>query len=120
MMPKSATRRRIRSCQMVTHWLRAGRARSAVTAPGRRLTSATLTSAQPDARIHDTIEDVRDHVADDEGDGVDDNGCQNHRIIPIADRLEQQPANTRDTEEDFHEEGAGEQAGEGERSQGDD
>src|SRR6185503_17758146 len=78
---------------------------STMTAPMRSMRSDLLV---PDARIEQTVGDIREEIHRDVGDGDQQNAALDQRVIAERDRLNEEPADARPREDRFGNDRAGE------------
>src|SRR3984957_6652312 len=76
-------------------------------------------SGQPDARVRDGQRDIRDEVAQNYEDGNDQRVGQQHRVILLAEAVEEQQAEARVVEQGLGDQVPGQQGGEEQPDQGD-
>src|SRR5436190_6947878 len=89
-------------------WRRKRRQASSHGENGRILRGAAATSAEGDARIEPSIEDVRDEVEQDDETGEHEGDGHDHRRVIGEDRADQQRADAGNAEDLFGDDGAAE------------
>src|SRR5437016_5382856 len=69
-------------------------------------------SSEADTRVHDGVEEIRREIPQDHEDPGEDQDAHEHRIVPIAQRVDEEPPHPRPAEDRLRHQRAPEQHGE--------